>query len=226
LRYVTVWTRVLAVVAVLNLLLALVMYRPLNVIIALTCASAVSAVIIAACRQDQPHVVPLDWSQIREDSALLACLLVGLPAAAQISPGATIIMILLAVGTAPPLVGRARSLAARITRWPGDASTDSATDPDVPVRAADRVSRLLELGPTPERVASLDTATLCLAWRRSFLMLSAASTPAERSVVADLRQVYLDELDKRYPSSVATWLASFPSPGSGPDGYLPRREGR
>jgi hypothetical protein len=86
---------------------------------------------------------------------------------------------------------------------------------------AEQVTRMLESGPTPGLIASMDDATLCVAWQRSFQMLSAASTVSERALVAHLRQLYLDELDRRHPTSFASWLRTLPAASSGPDRFLP-----
>jgi len=60
----------------------------------------------------------------------------------------------------------------------------------------------------PEELAALDEVSLCLAWRRSFTLLGAASSPAERMAVVRHREQCLDELQRRYPRGLAAWLSS------------------
>jgi hypothetical protein len=216
--YATAWKRLLSIVAVLVLLLALAMHDPVAVIVSLGGLWVTTVLTLAACQHDRTGDTPLDWSQLRAVSTLAACVLVGLPSAVQISAGATVILVVLVAGTSPPVVTKVRRLTGSHTGSHTGGRTGSHADA---TPSPDGVTTLLELGPTPARVAELDTATLCLAWRRSFLMLSAASTTAERTLVAELRRLYLDELAHRHPGSVANWLASLPSASSGPDGFLP-----
>ncbi|MEU8225697.1 hypothetical protein [Kribbella sp. NPDC048915] len=71
---------------------------------------------------------------------------------------------------------------------------------------------------------ALDDEALCLAWRRSYRRLEAARTPAERLVVVEQRQRYLDELDRRSPDGLAAWLAAGARASGNPLPYLdPRR---
>jgi hypothetical protein len=57
-------------------------------------------------------------------------------------------------------------------------------------------------------LGALDDAELCLAWRRSFVLLNEAASPQEKLVVVTLRERYLDELQRRCPSGVSRWLDS------------------
>jgi hypothetical protein len=60
----------------------------------------------------------------------------------------------------------------------------------------------------PRDLGSLDDDALCLAWRRSFHQLQDARSPGARLAVVDLRRAYLDELQRRCPTGLASWLAS------------------
>ena len=78
-------------------------------------------------------------------------------------------------------------------------------DPEVPLGASDLEQRV------PALVAilgALDDAELCLAWRRSFVLLNEAASPQEKLVVVTLRERYLDELQRRCPAGVSRWLDS------------------
>jgi hypothetical protein len=72
----------------------------------------------------------------------------------------------------------------------------------------------------PEDLSGLDDWALCLAWRRSFGRLEAASTAAERLMVVEQRQGYLDELHRRAPDGVAAWLASGARAAGNPLPYV------
>ncbi|TDD57973.1 hypothetical protein E1263_21155 [Kribbella antibiotica] len=59
----------------------------------------------------------------------------------------------------------------------------------------------------------LTAAELCLAWRRSFGELRRTEHWA---ATTDVRQAYLDELERRYPDEFVAWLASGPRAASDP----------
>jgi hypothetical protein len=72
----------------------------------------------------------------------------------------------------------------------------------------------------PPALGELDDAALCLAWRRSFAALEAARSPSGLLAVVTQRQLYLDELHRRHPDGVASWLASGARAASNPMRFL------
>lgn len=81
--------------------------------------------------------------------------------------------------------------------------------------------RLAQL-PEADVVGKLDDEALCQAWRRSFVHLAACRLPSRRLEVVSLRQVYLDELGRRHPAAVESWLASGARAASNPMPFLER----
>lgn len=75
-------------------------------------------------------------------------------------------------------------------------------------------------------VEGLTDGGLCRAWRRSYSALSEAGDAASAAQVVRVRQVYLNELDRRHPQAVSAWLASGPHPAGGPERFLQARRGR
>jgi hypothetical protein len=69
-------------------------------------------------------------------------------------------------------------------------------------------------------VQELTTAERCHAWRRSFLLLGAASSILERSRIVGCRQQYLDELERRSPRGLRAWLASGARAAGSPERYI------
>jgi hypothetical protein len=59
---------------------------------------------------------------------------------------------------------------------------------------------------TATDLRTLDDAALCLAWRRSFLRLSAAKSIADSLSVVKQRQSVLDELHRRSPQGLVAWF--------------------
>jgi hypothetical protein len=72
----------------------------------------------------------------------------------------------------------------------------------------------------PSEVAALDDEALCLAWRRSFLLLNMARTTVERLAVVEQRTRILDELHDRSPEGVAAWWVSGGRASGNPLPYL------
>ena len=62
--------------------------------------------------------------------------------------------------------------------------------------------------PAEDGLAGLDDLQLCLAWRRSFLPLSACRDAPTFLAIVRLRQTYLDELTRRHPAEMARWFES------------------
>ena len=73
---------------------------------------------------------------------------------------------------------------------------------------------------TPEQLRELADDELCLAWRRSFVALNAARSTADRLRVVEQRQRYLDELHRRSPAALTSWLVSGARAPSNPLPYL------
>lgn len=74
-----------------------------------------------------------------------------------------------------------------------------------------------QFGPEPE---GLDDRELCLAWRRSFRTLENATSDADRIEIVDLRQRYLDELQRRHPAHFHRWLGSGARAAGDPAKFL------
>jgi hypothetical protein len=75
----------------------------------------------------------------------------------------------------------------------------------------------------PHEVGALDDEALCLAWRRSFLLLDMARTTMERLAVVEQRTRLLDELHRRSPEGLAAWWVSGGRASGNPLPYLGER---
>lgn len=118
-----------------------------------------------------------------------------------------LLVVLVLAGTSPALVTGVRVL------WHAVIDTPDTVRPDGPLSAQPHATR--EDIDLPDHVVwsaaeigSLDDVSLCLAWRRSFVLLEAAQTAEDRMAVVEQRQQCLDELQRRCPEGVAAWLSS------------------
>jgi len=128
----------------------------------------------------------------------------------------------------PDLVSlvRRRSVADAVGERPpeADPSSPSTTAPDetAPHRTRAGSPSLL----LPLDVEALDDEGLCLAWRRSFLLLERADSAEDSMAVVDRRARILDELHRRSPGGVAAWWLSGGRASGDPLPYLGGRRTR
>ncbi len=131
--------------------------------------------------------------------------------------GATgLVVVLLLTLTSPALTTRV------LGRWRALVNAPDVTEPSArsgPARPSQAELDLRTMKPTQD-LGTLDDVALCLAWRRSFLLLEAAHTVADRVVVVEQRQRYLDELQRRCPQGLASWLGSGARASGNPLPYL------
>lgn len=74
--------------------------------------------------------------------------------------------------------------------------------------------------PEQQQLRELTTEQLCRQWRASHFLPASALGLAEQAALAQLRQGYLDELERRDPAGFASWLAAGARAGSDPRRYL------
>jgi hypothetical protein len=73
---------------------------------------------------------------------------------------------------------------------------------------------------TVSSVRRLTDRELCEAFRRTYPVLLSAPTPAVKAQIVALRQLYLDDLERRDPTALAAWLASGASAEGSPDRFI------
>ena len=76
--------------------------------------------------------------------------------------------------------------------------------------------------PGADDIADIDDSALCHAWRHSFVRLESSSSLSQRLRLVELRQLYLDELDRRHPVQLRSWFASGARAAGNPLPYLRR----
>jgi hypothetical protein len=106
------------------------------------------------------------------------------------------------------------------TEWDNGTPVATSRPARVSTYAESRPEPVLRMTPLPRDLSTLDDAALCLAWRRSFLMLEEARSGPDRVALVVQRQLYLDELQRRSPQGVAAWLASGARASSNPMPFL------
>lgn len=132
-------------------------------------------------------------------------------------------VLILAAITSPPVVGlaagpRRPALAAPLAEvididLAPSASGQSLAGYAHRVLALDLESALADLG-------SMTDQELCRSWRRSYVLLDAASSTAGRLTIVQLRAGYLEELERRQPHALQAWLDAGGRAASGPDKFF------
>jgi hypothetical protein len=185
---------------------------------AVTCAvlGALSGAAVASAfwsRDDGPSEVRR-IARVTLAAGLAGPAVIGLVAAFKLT-GVLIVVIL--AGTTPALTSLVRA------RWfaPEDRPRSQQAGPKVQGPEQEQAPHAVRpvARPMPE-LRNLDDEALCLAWRRSFLLLDGARSAAERLAVVEQRQQYLDELHRRSPKGLAAWLASGARASGNPLPYV------
>ncbi|TCM50537.1 hypothetical protein EV648_102581 [Kribbella sp. VKM Ac-2568] len=147
-------------------------------------------------------------------AGLIAPAAVGLVVVCQL---AGVLVVLMLVGTTPALTSLVR--ARRLARDNRPGVEPQSAIPDLSEPSGQPSPNSSAAAPMGE-LKSLDDDALCLAWRRSFLLLEEARSAVERLSIVEQRQKYLDELHQRSPEGVAAWLASGARASGNPFPYL------
>jgi hypothetical protein len=134
-----------------------------------------------------------------------------------------LILLLAATLSAPPMV---RMLRERFTakqpktpdaqeKQPTERPLDDLDVADWP--APDPTTVEISLPMAPE---DLDDDALCWAWRRSYVVLQRTHTAPRRLHVVEVRQAYLDELERRNAMGLSAWLASGARAAGNPSPFI------
>jgi hypothetical protein len=134
------------------------------------------------------------------------------------APGLLVIALLAAA--CPDLWAAMRGLARSPIPGPGGRSLQELPPETSPATVATAHNDEPWLTPQmPSEPRLLDDDALCLAWRRSSVYLEHPHSPVTHLRVAQQRQLYLDEFERRNRSDLCAWFASGAHAASDPTGY-------
>ncbi|MGH9203486.1 MAG: hypothetical protein ACRD2A_19865, partial [Vicinamibacterales bacterium] len=109
------------------------------------------------------------------------------------------------------------ALVARMHHWLNGIDTDPiATSPD----AVPELTSPPNAGPAKDAMTQLSTDELCHEWCRTSLQLMRTTDPQATAMLAAGRAYLLDELERRNPVGLATWLESGPRAFSDPRRFI------
>jgi hypothetical protein len=228
------WSRCWSLVVALGVGLSFLVWGPADVAAMFSAGASCAAILLVLClphagEQDPPAMAR--WKRIGGGGAAAGACVVALASYSAVVPYLVLPLVALAVLTLP---GVRRLLRRWLAARP--AATAHRPTASASVATGDRPGPQ-EAWPAPadcrpavsdQSVRELTDTELCLQWRRSFVTLQSARSPADLARVVAQRQVYLDEMERRSPSALRAWFASGARAAGGPDRFIngERRDGR
>jgi len=210
-NYRSVWCLIGAVLVSLGAVTAVAVLG-LAAAVMLGVVGAVFACGIAWVAHEQGRVVSGSFRQLHRVAILGAVVLLGAIGLITLLGIPALELLVLLLATSPWLLHRLTRQSARST-----APAGVADDFDVP----DGSVSLVDVLPLDDpKVPSLSDDELCWAWRRSYPLIDRARHPQDFLRVAELRQRYLDELERRDPVGFRNWLEAGARAASDPARFM------
>ena len=230
-----IWLVVASALTALGLSAALAAWPPEAVLTFFLLATVVAAG-TASVTSEEGEGLP--WRRAVKAGGLAGAAVVGAGGLIDLLGAWGFTLVLLMTAAAPRMVEGAVRLAARlgddgaVFDTPTLAVDDEWFADDPPERPVDRPAPPPTFPPAADEawmgrsIESMDDATLCLAWRSSYVALQqACSMPRELKII-ERRQELLDELERRNARGFSAWLASCPRAAGDPSKYLEEHPAR
>jgi len=219
-RYRDVWVTLTAVTATVGVCIAVLTWSLAGVIGAFIAGGVMGGAMTAAL---QPENLPRPWRRACLGALASGVAVVSVAGLVVVLRAGALLLLVAATLSAPPLVRILRErLAAKQPKPPAAQETqpaerplDDLDEPDWPAPNAATVEMSLPMAPE-----SLDDDALCWAWRRSYVVLQRTHTAATRLHVVQVRQAYLDELERRNAMGLSAWLASGARAAGNPSRFI------
>jgi hypothetical protein len=185
---------------------------PLQSIVLLWAAVFLSATPLLSLPGSSPEHGP-DWLRGVARAGLLATAMLAAIAVAGASGWLAFILILVAALSSPWVVAR---MGTRLS----DTLATVMPEPGIEAECAPP-----EPQPTSPRcgadvLRAMSNHELCMEWRRTFVRLQRASCAQDMGDVVIMRQLLLDEMDRRCPEGLGAWMESGARAAGGPDRFL------
>ncbi|MGZ4470095.1 MAG: hypothetical protein ACXVXB_16545 [Nocardioidaceae bacterium] len=217
--YQTWWAVLATAVGTLGVLLACVA-RPTDQVLAL----AATGLALGGCAGSL-YDLPQDKITVRSMLVFGAFTGVGLVATlgvcAVLGSAGALLPLLLVVSSPWCIRTAHRGAAYAVQKLAARDATDSAPPPSAPAPVPAPPAQRPAVSAAPEPpVQDMDEAALLRAWRASSVAMARTGTREGRLRLAQRRQDYLDELEKRDPERFAAWLATRPRVDDDPTAFF------
>jgi len=219
-RYRDVWVTLTAIIATVGVCIAFLTWEVAGVVGAFIAGAVMGGAMTAALA---PENLPRPWRRAAVGAAASGVGVVAIAGLVVVLQVVALVLLLALTMSAPPVV---RLLQKRLTaKAPKPASAAQEQPPEQPLDdlddaewpTADPATVEQSLPVAPE---DLDDDALCWAWRRSYVVLQRTRSPATRLHIVEVRQAYLDELERRNAMGLSAWLASGARAAGNPSRFI------
>lgn len=208
------WVNAWTALSLPGVIAAILVWGPGTVAFMATATAAPTALVLIMLRHgrvawDNHSMSTIGLGWIGRITACGTALVILSLAAATLVPGLAFLLVLLVVGTSPPVIDQRR-------RMLGHSDPRAISRPVVAIVEAPPV----QSGWSAESARTLTDAELCRAWRLSFWALRETSRPHEKARIVEQRQCLLDELGRRNSVALEAWFASGARASGGPEQFF------
>jgi hypothetical protein len=208
--YTRCWRATWSVLGALGVGVAALEWSPTTAaacVLLFTSCAAVAQVLLWGSREADGRRTP-SWLDLGTSSLWIGAVVTGELAVTEGSASLGLLVLLVAVSSAPPVV---RRLGARGAGAPAPVATVVRPEPD---RTTPR--------PLDVTLETLTDTELCQLWRGTFWELTRTVVdPDDLLAMVAVRQACLDEMERRNPEAVRAWLDSGARASGGPEKYWP-----
>jgi hypothetical protein len=221
-RYRDLWVTLTAIIATVGVCVAFLTWEVAGVVGAFIAGAVMGGAMTAALA---PENLPRPWRRAAMGAAASGLGVVAVAGLVVMLQAVALVVLLAVTLSAPPVVRLLQgkltakapkpAAAAEEQRQPSERPLDDLDGAEWP--DADPATIELSLPMAPE---SLDDDALCWAWRRSYVVLQRAHSATTRLHVVEVRQAYLDELERRNAMGLSAWLASGARAAGNPSRFI------
>jgi MFS family permease len=220
-RYRDVWVTCTAIVATVGVCIAFLTWEVAGVVGAFIAGAVMGGAMTAALAAEN---LPRPWRRAALGAATAGVGVVAVAGLVVVLRAGVLVVLLAAALSSPPLVavlrGRFGAKApeaptVRMEQSPTERPLDDLDESDWPGPNPVPVEPPLPMAPE-----DLDDDALCWAWRRSYVVLQRSSSESTRLHVVEVRQAYLDELERRNAMGLTAWLASGARAAGNPSRFI------
>jgi hypothetical protein len=220
-RYTRLWTNVLTLLIAAGVGIAALVWTPL---VCFATVGLVSVFVLSvlevraglAATPDRPRAGPLQGRLRRAVTSGGG--LVALAALLQLSSPVTLALLLVLGLTSPPVTARVRRWS--VHRGHGTRSRGQTTAAGPRDGRVDQVAAGPPVDEGADDLGTCEVRLLCLQLRRTFWSMHETSDPDELLRLVTRRQRIIDELTRRNPQAMATWLESGARASGSPEKYF------
>jgi len=221
-RYRDLWVTLTAIIATVGACVAFLTWEVAGVLGAFVAGAVMGGAMTAALA---PENLPRPWRRAAVGAAVSGVGVVAVAGLVVMLQVVALVLLLALTLSAPPVV---RVLRGKLTTRAPRPVTATEEQPPSEQPLDDLDTAQWPAAPDPATIEkslpippeSLDDDALCWAWRRSYVVLQRTRSPDTRLHIVEVRQAYLDELERRNAMGLSAWLASGARAAGNPSRFI------